>query len=182
MEDMVTDWNALVQRYRKEDLTLLTLLMAKNLFDLKLPEMPEIPEDADERKIELPDFSEETKNTVQWMIEQFSQKPEGMPRYLVILDRLDLAPYAVDAIWQSWILAELPNVRVFATTTQKILLNDNCCNYMMRAKADSPINRKAKYIYGCRPVLYFDEKTNEVKTKQGEGPAIQLEVVSCFPS
>ena len=29
---------------------------------------------------------------------------------------------------------------------------------------------------------YFDEETNEVKAKQGEGPAIQLEVVSCSQS
>lgn len=184
MEDMVTDWNALIQRYAKEELTILPLLMAKNLFDLELPEMPEIPEGAEVKKLELPDFLEETKNAVKWMMQEFSQKPEGMPRYLVILDRLDLAPYAMDAIWQSCFLAEFPNVRVFATTTQRVLLNDNCCNYFNRAKADSPLDRKAakNYIFGSRTVLYFDEKTNEVKVKQGEGPAIQLEVVSCYQS
>ena len=182
MEDLATDWSLLTQRYSKEELTLAVLSIAKNLFDVKLPEMPEIPADADLKKIELPDFSKATMEKLQWLMQRFRQKPEGMPRYLIILDRLDLATYAFDAIWQSSTLAEFPNVRVFATTTQRELLNENCANYAMRAKVESQRDRNAHFIFGSKMVLYFNEETNEVCAKQGESPRIQLEVIPCSQS
>lgn len=182
MENLATEWSPLIQRYRKEELTLLLVSIARDLFGVELPEMPEIPEGASLKKMELPDFSEEAMETFQWLMQQFTKKSEGMPRYLIILDRLDLADYAMDAIWQARTLEEYPNVRVFETTTKKELLNDNCVNYSMRAKVGSPMDRDANMIFGCRPVLYFNEETNEVLAKQGDSPVIQLEVVPCSQS
>jgi hypothetical protein len=169
MEEMRSDWNVVVSKYKKDETTLLYLLLAKQLFGI------EMPKETDE------ELTEEVLCTSKVFLDAFSQEPDGMPRYLVILDRLDLADHAFDAVFQSANVCAMPNVRTFMTTTVSELLYENCANYTRKTKyniwqKDNP----PEHSHVMK--LYFDESTNEVKAEQGEMPAIQLEVSKCSQS
>ncbi|MBQ8892999.1 MAG: type IV secretory system conjugative DNA transfer family protein [Clostridia bacterium] len=164
LQDLVTDWNKIVCEYKKEEMTLLHLLLAKQLFGTQMP----------------PD--QESLKKASFLIKEFSKEPEGMPRYLLILDRMDLSPLAMDAIWHTRNAEAHPNVRLFVTTAIPELLKDNCVEYFSKATFHSPLDTKNPPEHSVKNYLYFDETDNNVKAKQGPAPAIQLEVHPCSRS
>lgn len=171
MENLKPDWNATARLFKS--FNLLLVLLARQLFGGDMAGLPAIQKDQKLNTIDISDIAEPLGGNVKRLQEEFSAKPEGMPKYLLILNLMEDAFYKTDAIWQAWDTAKYPNVRILATTTEKELLTDNCLSY---------IDVKGNHVYASPNILFFDEQDNEVKMIQSPAPTLCLEVSSCCPS
>jgi hypothetical protein len=145
-----------------------------------LPPVPEIPEGADLRKLDLP-LPEDIRSDIDRLIEEFSVTPTGLPKYLLILNQPEKAPYAFDGLWQMLAAAQLPNVRLLVTTAEPTFITDECVNYLMVKGYGTPRLKRDEsdgFAISHRTVLYFDESVNEVKVKQPEMSMLLLEVTA----
>ena len=141
----------------KTKLHLLPLLIAQQLFDITV--------DTDSYK---PD-SVLMKKYGQ-LLECFDDEFDETQEYVVILYALDKAKFLAEAIYQSWELGAHKNVRIVVMCSNESGLLDVNCSKFCDIKDDS------KRMYS-KPILYFDEKTNEVAFKQKDTPELRINVI-----
>ena len=180
MSDLSPDWNPMMQKYQSDKASLLLMLLAHRLLGTALPPVPEIPEGADLRKLDLP-LPEDIRSDIDRLIEEFSVTPTGLPKHLLILNQPEKAPYAFDGLWQMLAAAQLPNVRLLVTTAEPTFITDECVNYLMVKGYGTPRLKRDEsdgFAISHRTVLYFDESVNEVKVKQPEMSMLLLEVTA----
>lgn len=171
MKDLKPDWNATARLFKS--FNLLLILLARQLFGGDMAGLPAIQKDQKLNTIDISDIAGPLGDNIKLLWQEFSAKPEGMPKYLLILNHMEDAFYKTDAVWQAWDTAKYPNVHVLVTTTEKELLTANCCSYL---------HLKGGHVYGSPNILFFDEQNNEVKMKQSPAPTLCLEVTTCCPS
>jgi len=171
MQEQESRWNAIAGAGDVPQL--LPMLLSQRLLGGEIPEIP--PEKLEGvTKKEVADLIGTVDETLlashETLMQEFNRIPEGMPQYLLILHRTDLAYDRCDAIWQSCHLGEMPNVRVVVTTTERGMLTENCVNWS---------DVKKNKIHASFSSLFFDEETNTVKMRQAPQPELLLEVGKC---
>ena len=88
----------------------------------------------------------------------------------MILYALDKAAFLSEAIYQSWELGAFKNVRIVVMCSNENNLLDENCSHFFSIKDDT------RRMYS-KPILYFDEKTNEVAFKQKDSPELRIKIV-----
>lgn len=104
------------------------------------------------------------------LLESFNSDPDKEKEYIVILYALDKAAFLSEAIFQSWELGAFKNVKIVVLCSNESKLLDVNCSKFFNIKDDTT------RMYS-KPVLYFDEKTNEVAFKQKDSPTLRIRVV-----
>lgn len=141
----------------KERLSLLPLLITQQLYGISI----------DEASIK----TESTLMTrYRQLLENFDRSPGEEQEYVVILYPLDKAPFLAEAVYQSWDLGAHPNVRIVTMCSNENNLLDVNCSKFYDFREDS------KRMYS-KPVLYFDEKTNEVAIRQKDSPKFRIRII-----
>lgn len=104
------------------------------------------------------------------LLENFNNGSDEAKEYVVILYALDKAAFLSEAVYQSWELGAFKNVRIVVLCSNESgLLDINCSNFFS-------IKDDSKRMYS-KPILYFDEKTNEVAFKQKDSPKLRIRIV-----
>ena len=104
------------------------------------------------------------------LLESFNSDPDEEKEYIVILYALDKAAFLSEAIYQSWELGAFNNVKIVVICSNENSLLDVNCSKFFSIKDDTT------RMYS-KPILYFDEKTNEVAFKQKDSPTLRIRIV-----
>lgn len=139
----------------EKGLALLPMLLTRQLYD--------IPIDEDS----FQDGTILMEKYIQLM-HYFDKDNAGFKEFVVILYALEEAPFLAEAIYQSWDLGAHINVRIVVLSTNESILDVNCATFYS-TKDDS------KRMY-TKPILYFDNRTNEVCINQKPSPKFRISI------
>ncbi|MBR2261765.1 MAG: type IV secretory system conjugative DNA transfer family protein [Paludibacteraceae bacterium] len=137
-------------------LSLLPLLLTKQLYD--------IPIDGDS-------FHDSTilMDKYTQLMHYFDEDNKGIKEFVVIIYALEESSFLSEAIYQSWELGARKNVKIVVLSTNAESILDVNCAKFYSIKDDS------KKMY-TKPMIYFDELTNEVCIKQKPSPKFRISI------
>lgn len=148
---------AVLECDEKEKLCLLPLLLTQQLYGISVD-------------VESSKSDSTLMERYRQLLERFNSVSDEEKEYVVILYALDKATFLSEAIYQSWELGAFKNVRIVVMCSNENSLLDVNSSHFFSIKDDT------RRMYS-KPILYFDEKTNEVAFKQKDSPKLRIRIV-----